>query len=92
MNKKDVDRSLQQKIDLIEFVKKEIRLQRNDVCVEIDNLLTYNERIMDAMAALKDNSLRICRKCLMFRENRVGIDLVCIQLKNRVKILKALKS
>lgn len=82
LNKKDVDRSLQQKIDLIDFVNKEIRLQRKDACIEIDNLLTYNERIMDAMAALKDNSLRICRKCLMFRENRVGIDLVCITLRS----------
>lgn len=76
LNKKDVDHKLEEKIKDIEFNKSEIEKQRKEVCIEIDNLTTYNERIMDAMASLKEQALKICRKCLVFREGRLGIDLV----------------
>lgn len=76
MNKQDVDHSLKQKIEDINFNKREILKQRKGVCTETDNLLTYNERIMDAMASLKIQALQICQKCIIFREGRLGIDLV----------------
>lgn len=71
-----MDHKLDEKIKDIEFNKGEIEKQRKEVCIEIDNLTTYNERIMDAMASLKEQALKICKKCLIFREGRLGIDLV----------------
>lgn len=76
LNKREVDHKLEEKIKDIEFAKQEILKQRKEVVKEIENLEVYSERIMDAMASLKENSLRICKKCLIFREERLGIDLV----------------
>lgn len=76
LNKRETDHKLEEKLKDIEFNKGEIEKQRKDVCTEIDNLLTYSERIMDAMASLKEQALKICKKCLLFREGRLGIDLV----------------
>ncbi|KAF2901753.1 hypothetical protein ILUMI_04431 [Ignelater luminosus] len=75
MNKREVDHKLEEKIKDVEFNKNEILKQRKEVCIEIDNLVTYNERIMDAMSSLKESALKISRKCIVFREGRVGIDL-----------------
>lgn len=76
LNKREVDHKLEEKIKDINFAKDEIEKQRKEVCREIDNLTTYSDRIMDAMAALKEQGLKICRKCLILRESRLGIDLV----------------
>ncbi|KAK5650097.1 hypothetical protein RI129_001126 [Pyrocoelia pectoralis] len=75
LNKREVDHQIEEKIKDIKFVKADIERQRKEVCIEIDNLTTYNERIMDAMNALKEEALKICKKCIIFREGRVGIDL-----------------
>lgn len=87
MNKREVDHKLEEKIKDIEFNKNEILRQRKEVCIEIDNLVTYDERIMDAMSALKESALKICRKCIVFREGRVGIDLVSINIDNRLLLI-----
>lgn len=76
MNKREVDHKISEKIKDIEFNKGEIEKQRKDVCIEIDSLNLYKERIMDALKSLQESALKICRKCLMFREGRLGIDLV----------------
>lgn len=75
MNKREVDHKLEEKIQDIEFNKKENLSQRKEVCIEIDNLSTYSERIMDALSSLKEQALK-CKKCVIFREGKVGIDLV----------------
>ncbi|XP_022914995.1 tektin-1 [Onthophagus taurus] len=75
LNKREVDHKINEKIQDIEFNKHEIDRQRKVVCSEIECLTLYKERIMDAMASLKDQSMRICKKCLIFREGRIGIDL-----------------
>lgn len=63
---------------MIEFNKGEIVKQRKLVLTEIDALNVYKERIIDAMNSLKQNALMICQKCLLFREGRLGIDLVSL--------------
>ncbi|KAB0795165.1 hypothetical protein PPYR_12004 [Photinus pyralis] len=75
LNKREVDHRITEKISDIQFVKDDIVKQRKEVCIEIDNLTTYNERIIDAMNALREEALKICKKCIIFREGRVGIDL-----------------
>lgn len=75
LNKADTDHCLNQRIEEIEFRKRETEKQRKDVVLEIDALITYKERIMDAMQSIKDEALRICKKCIILREGRVGIDL-----------------
>lgn len=76
LNRREADHKLDEKLKDIEFNIKEITAQRKEVCLEIDNLTTYSERIMDAMESLKEQSLKICKKCLLLREGRLGIDLV----------------
>ncbi|KOC67219.1 Tektin-1 [Habropoda laboriosa] len=76
-NKLETDHRLKEKIEDIEFRKKELLRIRKEVLFEIDALLIYKERIMDALSSVKKNALVICEKCLIFREHRLGIDLVC---------------
>lgn len=76
LNKREVDHKLEEKVKDLEFAKDEIGKQRKEVCKEIENLTTYSDRIMDAMASLKEQALKICKKCLILREGRLGIDLV----------------
>lgn len=78
LNQREVDHKIEEKIKDIEFNKTEIEKQRKEVCIEIDNLNTYMERITDAMNSLKEHALKICRKCLILREGRLGIDLVYV--------------
>lgn len=40
---------------------------------------------MDAMASLKEQALKICKKCLIFREGRLGIDLVSFSYLGRTR-------
>ncbi|KAK5645087.1 hypothetical protein RI129_006387 [Pyrocoelia pectoralis] len=75
MNKREVDHKLEEKIGDISFNKGELIRQRKEVCLEIDNLSIYNERIVDALAFLKNQALLINKKCILFREERLGIDL-----------------
>ncbi|KAJ8984710.1 hypothetical protein NQ317_004971 [Molorchus minor] len=84
-NKKDVDHKIDEKIKDIEFNKTEIDLQRKAVCMEIECLNMYIERIKDALNALQEDSLKIVRKCLLLRESRVGIDLCCDSIDTELK-------
>lgn len=79
-NRREADHKLDEKLKDIQFNHDEIQLQRKEVCIEIDNLNTYMERIMDAMQSLKEQSLKICKKCIILREGRLGIDLVILLL------------
>lgn len=77
-NRRETDNKLNQKIQDIEFNKTEIDKQRKEVCIEIDNLTMYMERLKDALNALGQSAEKICRKCILFREGRLGIDLVVL--------------
>ncbi|KAG7209069.1 hypothetical protein KM043_015224 [Ampulex compressa] len=75
-NKEETDHRLKEKLEDIEFRKKELLRIRKEIVLEIDALSTYKERIMDALSSVRRNALNICEKCLCFRERRLGIDLV----------------
>ncbi|XP_043254192.1 tektin-1 [Colletes gigas] len=75
-NKEETDYRLNEKLEDIEFCKKELLRIRKEVLLEKDALLTYKERIMDALSSVRRNALVICEKCLILREHRLGIDLV----------------
>ncbi|XP_017882422.2 tektin-1 [Ceratina calcarata] len=75
-NKEETDHRLREKLEDIEFRKKELLRIRKEVLLESDALSMYKQRIMDALASVRRNALVICEKCLIFREHRLGIDLV----------------
>ncbi|XP_033185090.1 tektin C [Bombus vancouverensis nearcticus] len=75
-NKDETDHRLKEKIEDIEFRKRELLRIRKEVLLEIDALSIYKERIMDALSSVRKNAFVICEKCLIFREHRLGIDLV----------------
>lgn len=66
-NKIESDKKLEEKIRDIEFLKGENEIQKKEACLEEDALKTYKERIMDALEALKEQALRICKKCIILR-------------------------
>lgn len=70
------DKSIEQRIGDVEFNKNELQIQRAEICIELEALGVYKTRLEDCLAALEQNALSICRKCLMLRDGRVGIDLV----------------
>ncbi|KAK9892862.1 hypothetical protein WA026_022543 [Henosepilachna vigintioctopunctata] len=74
-NKLETDHKLEEKIKDIEFLCGEIRSQRKEVVLELDNLTTFYERIYDALNNIKEGPEAINAKCLMLREARIGIDL-----------------
>lgn len=75
-NKREVEHNLSQRLEDIEFNKKELLRERKAVCLEIDNLQSCIQRILNTMSHIKDNALPIPEKCVGLRENRLGIDLV----------------
>lgn len=76
-NKEETNHKLEEKIKDIEFLRGEIRRQRKEVVLELDNLTTFYERIFDTLNNIKSGPEVINNKCLMLREARIGIDLVC---------------
>ncbi|CAH1374645.1 hypothetical protein MTP99_015972 [Tenebrio molitor] len=86
LNRREADHKLDEKLKDIQFNIDEIQKQRKEVCIEIDSLTTYSERILDAMESLKEQSLKICKKCVILREGRIGIDLCHDQVE--VELLK----
>ncbi|CAK9812375.1 TEKT1 [Anthophora quadrimaculata] len=83
-NKLETDHRLKEKIEDIEFRKRELLRIRKEVLFEFDALLIYKERIMDALSSVKRNALVICENCLIFREHRLGIDLVCDEVEREL--------
>ncbi|GLH01676.1 hypothetical protein R5R35_006637 [Gryllus longicercus] len=76
LNKSEVDQRLKERIEDIQFRKRELERERNECCREEEALVTYQERILDEMEALKEKALKICSQCIIMRECRLGIDLV----------------
>ncbi|CAK1589001.1 unnamed protein product [Parnassius mnemosyne] len=70
------DRRIEERIGDVEFNKNELQIQRKEICLELEALSVYKTRLQDCLASLESNALTICRKCLMLRDGRIGIDLV----------------
>lgn len=75
-NKEETDHQLLEKLNDIEFRKRELLQARRNCVLEIDALTVYEERLADVLKSVKRNALAICEKCLAAREGRLGIDLV----------------
>nr|CAD7576070.1 unnamed protein product [Timema californicum] len=75
LNKTEVDKKLRERITDIEFLKEENEKQKTECCLEEEALNTYKERLLDAIESLKENALKLCNKCIILREGRIGIDL-----------------
>ncbi|EFN78826.1 Tektin-1 [Harpegnathos saltator] len=75
-NKEETDHQLRAKVNDIEFRKEELLRIRKDIVLEIDGLLIYKQRIINTLTSVKRNALEICKKCLVARGRRLGIDLV----------------
>nr|CAD7462514.1 unnamed protein product [Timema tahoe] len=75
LNKTEVDKKLRERITDIEFLKEENERQKTECCLEEEALNTYKERLLDAIGSLKENALKLCNKCIILREGRIGIDM-----------------
>ncbi|XP_052744569.1 tektin-1 [Bicyclus anynana] len=79
------DRRMEERIGDIEFNKKELQLQRKEICLELEALSVYKTRLQDCLSSLQTNALTISRKCLMLRDGRVGIDLVVDEVEHALQ-------
>lgn len=79
------DRRIEERIGDIEFNKKELQIQRKEICLELEALGVYKTRLQDCLASLQTNALNICRKCLMLRDGRIGIDLVVDEVEHALQ-------
>lgn len=79
------DRRIEERLGDIEFNKNELMIQRKEITNELEALSMYKTRLQDCLAALQTNALNICRKCLMLRDGRVGIDLVVDEVEHALQ-------
>lgn len=72
---KDVNKKLEQRLEEIQFWKKELDDKLEDTVNDIEQLLAYKIRLEKALESCLE-PLSIAQQCLVEREKRVGIDLV----------------
>ncbi|XP_014261958.1 tektin-1 [Cimex lectularius] len=91
-NKLEVEHQLTVKIRDIEFKAEQIQSQKKNIDIEIEALKTYSIRLEDAQANLGHKALEICKKCIVLREGRLGVDLcideVDLALANEMHVIK----
>ncbi|KAK9503816.1 hypothetical protein O3M35_010294 [Rhynocoris fuscipes] len=95
-NRREVDHQLEVKIKDIEFVKDQLERQKKQMDLETDALITYKDRIQDALKSLSASALDICSRCLFFRENRIGVDQcvddVDLELRKEIEMIEGVKA
>ncbi|XP_049878432.1 tektin-1 [Pectinophora gossypiella] len=79
------DHRIEERIGNIAFNKNELEIQRKEICLELEALNMYKVRLQDCLASLQANALTICRKCLMLRDGRLGIDLVVDEVEHALQ-------
>ncbi|KAG9485804.1 hypothetical protein GDO78_008733 [Eleutherodactylus coqui] len=72
---KDVNKKLEQRLNEIQFWKKELDNKLEDTVNDIEQLLAYKTRLEKALESCME-PLAIAQQCLVEREKRIGIDLV----------------
>ncbi|XP_043846444.1 tektin-1 isoform X1 [Dromiciops gliroides] len=72
---RDVNKKIEQRLDEIKFWKKELGDKLDQLVKETEVLFTFKTRLEKALESCQE-PLYIAQKCQMFREQRVGIDLV----------------
>ncbi|XP_005056611.1 PREDICTED: tektin-1 isoform X4 [Ficedula albicollis] len=71
----DVNKKLEQRREEIKFWKQELDSKLEQIVHETETLLTLKNRLERALEGCKE-PLVITQKCLLYRQRRVGIDLV----------------
>ncbi|XP_036196337.1 tektin-1 [Myotis myotis] len=71
----DVNKKLEQRLEEVKFWKKELDDKLEQLVYATEDLLAYQTRLRKALESLKE-PLHITQRCLEYREQRVGIDLV----------------
>ncbi|XP_068939333.1 tektin-1 [Petaurus breviceps papuanus] len=71
----DVNKKIEQRLDEVKFWKKELGDKLDQLVKETEVLFTFKMRLEKALESCQE-PLRISQKCLGYREQRVGIDLV----------------
>ncbi|NWI47427.1 TEKT1 protein, partial [Picathartes gymnocephalus] len=71
----DVNKKLEQRREEIKFWKQELDNKLEQIVHETEVLLTFKNRLERALEGCKE-PLVIAQKCLLYRQRRVGIDLV----------------
>ncbi|NXS32763.1 TEKT1 protein, partial [Pomatostomus ruficeps] len=71
----DVNKKIEQRREEIKFWKQELDNKLEQIVHETEVLLTYKMRLERALESCKE-PLVIAQKCLLYRQRRVGIDLV----------------
>ncbi|XP_008154968.1 tektin-1 [Eptesicus fuscus] len=71
----DVNKKLEQRLEEVRFWKKELDDKLEQLVYATEDLLAYQTRLRKALESLKE-PLHITQRCLEYREQRVGIDLV----------------
>ncbi|NXQ29609.1 TEKT1 protein, partial [Alaudala cheleensis] len=71
----DVNKKLEQRREEIKFWKQELDNKLEQIVNETEILLTFKKRLERALEGCKE-PLVIAQKCLLYRQRRVGIDLV----------------
>ncbi|NWY44435.1 TEKT1 protein, partial [Sylvia atricapilla] len=71
----DVNKKLEQRLEEIKFWKQELDNKLEQIVHETETLLTLKNRLERALEGCKE-PLVIAQKCLLYRQRRVGIDLV----------------
>ncbi|NXQ20796.1 TEKT1 protein, partial [Peucedramus taeniatus] len=71
----DVNKKLEQRLEEIKFWKQELDNKLEQIVHETEILLTFKNRLERALEGCKE-PLVIAQKCLLYRQRRVGVDLV----------------
>ncbi|NXD41329.1 TEKT1 protein, partial [Copsychus sechellarum] len=71
----DINKKLEQRREEIKFWKQELDNKLEQIVHETETLLTFKNRLERALEGCKE-PLVITQKCLLYRQRRVGIDLV----------------
>ncbi|CAO1346645.1 unnamed protein product [Diamesa serratosioi] len=74
--KKETDYRLEERVSHIVFTCEELKEQKKYGEQELEILKDTKNRIQYSIESIKTDALIICEKCIILRENRIGIDNV----------------
>ncbi|XP_011494657.1 PREDICTED: tektin-1 [Ceratosolen solmsi marchali] len=84
-NKDGTNHYLAQKINDIKIYKEELICNRNELLLKLDTLSVYKNRVMQSLKLLRTNAMDSCNKCLIARDQRLGIDLVTDNIEKELR-------
>ena len=66
-NKEEVDHRIEEKLKNLQYRQHELNKQRKHLCVEIDALDTYMDRMYDCLDHMRKKLTENCKKCINLR-------------------------